>query len=102
MAAESGAWRGGSRADPGNQSRLEKVTAYQGEGAKVYQSAFRDDWRDPATGKTGSIYYMYEEYLGADAAKTFLAATLNASLKSGRHPTGERRRFTTWRREWSA
>lgn len=63
----------------GNRSRLEKVTAYEGEGAKVYQSAFRDDWHDPATGKTGILYYMYEEYLDADAAKTFLAATLNAN-----------------------
>jgi hypothetical protein len=63
----------------GNQSRLEKITAYQDEGAKVYQSAFRDDWHDPNTGKTGVLYYMYEEYLSADAAKSFLAATLKAN-----------------------
>ena len=63
----------------GNQSRLEKVTAYQDEGAKVYQSAFRDDWRDPTTGKSGILYYMYEEYPSADAAKSFLAATLKAN-----------------------
>jgi hypothetical protein len=63
----------------GNQSRLEKVTTYQDEGAKVYQSAFRDDWHDPTTGKTGILYYMYEEYLSAAAAKSFLAATLKAN-----------------------
>lgn len=59
--------------------RLEKVTAYQGDGAKVYQSAFRDDWQDPTTGKTGILYYMYEDYLSADAAKSFLAETLTAN-----------------------
>jgi hypothetical protein len=63
----------------GNQSRLEKLTAYQGEGAKAYLSAFRDDWRDPKTGKTGILYYMYEEYLSAEAAKSYLAATLKAN-----------------------
>ena len=63
----------------GNESRLEKSTAYQDEGAKVYQSAFRDDWRDPQTGKTGILYYMYEEYQSADAARSYLAATLKAN-----------------------
>jgi hypothetical protein len=63
----------------GNESRIEKVTAYQDEGAKVYQSAFRDDWRDPKTGKTGILYYMYEEYQSADAARSFLAATVTAN-----------------------
>jgi hypothetical protein len=46
----------------GNHSRLEKVTAYLDDGTRTYQSAFRDDWIDPETGKTGILYYMYEEY----------------------------------------
>ena len=63
----------------GNQSRLEKITAYQDEGTKVYQSAFRDDWHDPSTGRTGILYYMYGEYMSADAAKSFLDSTLKAN-----------------------
>jgi hypothetical protein len=63
----------------GNESRLEKTTAYQDDGTKVYQSAFRDDWRDPMTGKTGILYYMYEEYTSAKAAKTYLTETLKAN-----------------------
>jgi hypothetical protein len=63
----------------GNQSHLEKVTAYLDEGTKVYQSAFRDDWLDPETRKTGILYYMYEEYSSADAARSFLDSTLKAN-----------------------
>jgi hypothetical protein len=72
----------------GNQSRLEKVTAYLDNGTKTYQSAFRDDWLDPETGKTGILYYMYEEYVSADTARSFLDSTLKAnhiSLTEGLH-----------------
>jgi hypothetical protein len=63
----------------GNKSRLEKVTAYLDEETKAYQSAFRDDWLDPETRKTGILYYMYEEYRSADAAHSFLDSTLRAN-----------------------
>jgi hypothetical protein len=63
----------------GTQSHLEKVTSYLDEGTKAYQSAFRDDWLDPATRKMGMLYYMYEEYTSADAARSFLASTLKAN-----------------------
>jgi hypothetical protein len=63
----------------GNPGRLEKATAYLDDGIKVYQSAFRDDWRDPNTGKTGILYYMYEEYPSAQAARSFLVSTLKAN-----------------------
>ncbi len=63
----------------GNQSRLEKVTAYQDHGTRAYQSAFRDDWLDPGTGKTGILYYMYEEYESADAARSSLDSILRAN-----------------------
>ncbi|MFL5261962.1 MAG: hypothetical protein ACJ79R_21540 [Anaeromyxobacteraceae bacterium] len=63
----------------GNHSRLEKVTAYAENGTTVYQSAFRDDWLDPDTGKTGILYYMYEDYPSADAARSFLVSTLKAN-----------------------
>ena len=63
----------------GHKSRLERVTAYRDEGTKAYQSSFRDDWSDPATGKTGILGYMYEEYQSADAAKSFLDSTLKAN-----------------------
>jgi hypothetical protein len=63
----------------GNQSRLEKVTAYVDGSRKVYMSAFRDDWLDPETGKTGILYYMYEEYENADAARSFLDSTLESN-----------------------
>jgi hypothetical protein len=26
------------------------------------RSAFKDEWLDPRTGKTGILYYMYEEW----------------------------------------
>ncbi len=63
----------------GNQSRLEKVAAYLDDGTRAYQSAFRDDWLDPETGKTGILYYMYEEYRSADAARSYLDSTLRAN-----------------------
>lgn len=63
----------------GAQSRLEKVTAYLDDGTRAYQSAFRDDWLDPETGKTGILYYMYEEYESADGARSFLDSTLKAN-----------------------
>jgi hypothetical protein len=63
----------------GNQSHLEKVTAYLDEETKAYQSAFRDDSLDPETRKAGILYYMYEEYRSADAARSFLDSTLKAN-----------------------
>jgi len=63
----------------GNKCRLEKVTAYLDEGTRAYQSSFRDDWLDPATGKTGILGYMYEEYQSAEAARSFLDSTLKAN-----------------------
>ena len=63
----------------GNKSRLQKITAYLDEGTKVYQSSFRDDRLDPATGKMGILGYMYEEYRTAEAARFFLDSTLKAN-----------------------
>jgi hypothetical protein len=63
----------------GNRSRLEKVTAYWDDETRTYQSAFRDDWIDPETGKTGILYYMYEEYESGDAAASLLNSTLKAN-----------------------
>lgn len=63
----------------GNKCRLEKVTAYLDEGTRAYQSSFRDDRPDPATGKTGILGYMYEEYQSAEAARSFLYSTLKAN-----------------------
>ena len=70
----------------GNQSRLEGVTAYLYEGIRAYQSSFRDDWLDPESGKTGILYFVYEEYESADAARSYLDPTLKAnhvSLRDG-------------------
>jgi hypothetical protein len=66
----------------GNPSRLEKVSSYLDDGTKVYQSAFRDDWLDPETGKTGILYFMYEEYESSDAARCFLDSTLKENHAS--------------------
>ena len=66
----------------GNKGRLEKVTAYLDEGTRAYQSSFRDDQLDPATGKTGLLGYMYEEYQSAEAARSFLDSTLKANRLS--------------------
>jgi hypothetical protein len=66
----------------GNKSRLEKVTAYLNEGTRSYQSSFHDDRLDPATGKTGILGYMYEEYQSAEAARSFLDSTLKANRLS--------------------
>jgi hypothetical protein len=63
----------------GNESRLERVTAYLDEGTRAYQSSFRDDRLDPATGKKGVLGYMYEEYQSAEAARSFLDSTLKAN-----------------------
>jgi len=63
----------------GSQGHLEKDTAYLDNGTKAYQSAFYDDSPDPATGKTGTLYFMYEEYQTADAASSFLESTLKAN-----------------------
>ena len=63
----------------GNKGRLEKVTAYLDGATRAYQSSFRDDRLDPATGKTGTLGYMYEEYQSAEAAKSFLDSTLKAN-----------------------
>ncbi len=66
----------------GNKSRLEKVTAYLNEGARAYQSSFRDDRLDPATGKMGALGYKYEEYQSAEAARSYLDSTLKANRLS--------------------
>jgi hypothetical protein len=63
----------------GNKGRLEKVTAYLDEGSRAYQASFRDDQLDPATGKTGVLGYMYEEYQSAEAARSYLDSTLKAN-----------------------
>lgn len=63
----------------GNTCSLEKVTAYLDEGTRAYQASFRDDRTDPATGKTGILGYMYEEYQNAEAARSFLNSTLKAN-----------------------
>ncbi len=63
----------------GSQSHLEKVTAYLDGGTRAYQAAFRDNQLDPETGKTGILYYMYEEYESANAARSFLDPTLKAN-----------------------
>jgi hypothetical protein len=68
----------------GSKSRREKVTAYLDEGTKAYQSSFRDLLPDPATGKTGTLGYMYEEYQSAEAARSFLDSTLKANHLSPR------------------
>jgi hypothetical protein len=66
----------------GNKNRLEKVTAYLDEGTRAFQSSFRDDRPDPATGNTGILGYMYEEYQSAQAARSFLDSTLKANRLS--------------------
>lgn len=63
----------------GNDSRVESAAAYLAEGTRTYQSAFRDDRLDPSTGKTGILYYMYEEYPDAEAARSYLYSTLKAN-----------------------
>ncbi len=63
----------------GNKCRLEKITAYLDEGTRAYQSSFRDDQLDPATGKRGILGYMYEEYQSTEAARSFLDSTLKAN-----------------------
>lgn len=62
-----------------NRSRVEKVVAYVAEGKRTSQAAFRDDWLDPPTGKTGILYYRCEEYQNAEAARSFLYSTLKAN-----------------------
>jgi hypothetical protein len=69
----------------GNESRLEKFTAYLDGETRAYQSSFRDDRPDPATGKTGILGYMYEEYQSAEAARSFLDSTLKANRLSPEH-----------------
>jgi hypothetical protein len=66
----------------GSSCHLEKVTAYLDEGTRAYQSSFRDDDLDPATGKLGTLGYMYEEYQSAEAARSFLDSTLKANRLS--------------------
>ena len=63
----------------GNKCRLEKVTAYLDDGTLAYQSAFRNEGPDPATGKTGVLGYMFEEYRSAEAARSYLHSTLRAN-----------------------
>ena len=66
----------------GSKNRLENVTAYLDGEIRAFQSSFRDDRLDPATGKTGILGYMYEEYQSADAARSFLDSTLKANRLS--------------------
>ncbi len=66
----------------GNKSSLEKVTSYLDDGTRAFQSSFRDDRLDPATGKTGILGYMYEEYQSAEAARSYLYSTLKANRLS--------------------
>ena len=66
----------------GNKGRLEKVTSYLDKATRAYQSSFRDNPVDSATGKTGILGYMYEEYQSAQAAKSFLDSTLKANRLS--------------------
>jgi hypothetical protein len=63
----------------GNKGRLERVTAYLDEGSRTYQASFRDDRLDPATGKTGTLGYRYDEYQSAEAARSYLDSTLKAN-----------------------
>jgi hypothetical protein len=63
----------------GNQSSMEKVAAYIDDGTRAYLLEFRDGWLDPETSKTGILYYMFEEYRSADAARAFLDSTLKAN-----------------------
>jgi hypothetical protein len=66
----------------GNKCHPERITAYLDDGTRAYQTSFRDDGPDPATGKTGILGYMYEEYQSAEAAKSFLDSTLKANRLS--------------------
>ena len=66
----------------GTEGHLERVTAYLDAGTRTYQASFRDHRPDPATGKTGSLGYMYEEYQSAEAARRFLDSTLKANRLS--------------------
>ena len=63
----------------GSESRLEKVTAYLDDQTLAYQSEFRNEEPDPATGKTGVLGYMFEEYRSAEAARSYLHSTLRAN-----------------------
>ncbi len=63
----------------GNPSYLDRSTAYMDNGTKTYFSVFREVSSDPATGKTGLLYYMYEEYATAVAARSYLYSTLDAN-----------------------
>jgi hypothetical protein len=66
----------------GNKCSQERVTAYMDGETRAYQASFRDDRPDPATGKTGVLGYMYEEYRSADVARSFLYSTLKANRLS--------------------
>jgi len=66
----------------GSECRPERVTAYMDEGTKAYQSSFRDDRPDTATGRIGSLGYMYEEYQSAEVARLYLDSTLRANRLS--------------------
>ena len=48
----------------GNKSHLQKVTAYLDVGTRTYQSSFRDDRFDPATGKVGLFVNRLPEVAG--------------------------------------
>lgn len=63
----------------GSKGHMEKETSYLDDGTRAYQSAFYDDSVDPATGKTGVLYYMFEEYQSADTAGSYLDSTLKAN-----------------------
>jgi len=46
----------------GEPAHLEDVSAYLVGNTKTYESSYFADALDVATGKTGAIYFMYEEY----------------------------------------
>lgn len=60
----------------GTPCRLDRTTAYLEEETKAYQSTFRDNGPDASTGRTGVLYYMYEEYKTSEAARAWLYSTL--------------------------
>jgi hypothetical protein len=63
----------------GDTTHLEKVSAYLDGDNRAYQASYRADQPDPATGKTGVLGYRYEEYPGAEAARSSLVSTLQAN-----------------------
>jgi hypothetical protein len=59
----------------GGPSHLEKTTSYLNGGIPTYQSVYYDDAPDDA-GKTGTFYYMLEDFPLADDVTSYLDQTL--------------------------